>query len=183
MSKKSSRKSIVSGIVGIVLSIAMLIGVTYAAFTDTSSTGVNTIQAGTLKVDLVDGNGNSLEGETVDFIGGPDLLWEPYGTYTHNTVYVKNSGDLNLKFKIIVNGINGTDGLDEWIDWSVSVDGNAEDLSTYEQVLEPQQQIPVVLVGTLDPETPEELMGAEASEISITVLATQNHPDAVYPTA
>ena len=48
MSKNSFGKSVAIGMLSIVISVAMLIGVTYAVFNDSSSTSVNTIQAGTL---------------------------------------------------------------------------------------------------------------------------------------
>ena len=51
MSKNSFGKSVISGILILTVSVAMLIGVTYAVFNDDSSTSVNTIQAGTLDID------------------------------------------------------------------------------------------------------------------------------------
>ena len=95
MSKKSSVRSIVSGVLALTIAVGMLIGVTYAVFNDSSSTNVNTIQAGTLDVDLVDASDNSLVGTTVDF-AGTNLLWQPDGEYTLETVYIKNNGDLTL---------------------------------------------------------------------------------------
>ena len=67
MSKNSFGKSLVSGILILAVSIAMLIGTTYAVFNDSSSTGVNTIQAGTLDVELVNSDGVSIVGGTVSF--------------------------------------------------------------------------------------------------------------------
>lgn len=184
MCKNTSRKTVVSGVLIIALSIVMLIGVTYAVFTDTSSTNVNTIQAGTLKVDIVDSADASLEGETISFVGGSDLLWEPDGEYTLNTFYVKNKGDIKLKFKIQVNGLNGADGLDRYIDWSAkvnNVDVTVEELNSYEATLDPGAKIPVVLTGKMQHGTPIEMMGESASSISITVLATQANDNAEYP--
>ena len=55
-----------------VLCLAMLIGATFAWFTDTASTGVNKIQAGNLDVALemqnADGKWVSAEGKTLDFV-------------------------------------------------------------------------------------------------------------------
>lgn len=183
MSKKSSVRSIVSGVLALTIAVGMLIGVTYAVFNDSSSTNVNTIQAGTLDVDLVDASDNSLVGTTVDF-AGTNLLWQPDGEYTLETVYIKNSGDLDLKYKIVVTGIDGSGDLGEWIDWSVKVNGENVDLESYEATLAAgAAKVPVVLVGTMKHDTPNSVMGKTADGISITVYAKQTTEQAEYPAA
>ena len=64
-SSKSTKRALVSSALAILMCVAMLIGTTFAWFTDTASTAVNKIQAGTLDVQLLDGQGNSLEGATL----------------------------------------------------------------------------------------------------------------------
>ena len=183
MSKKSSVRSIVSGVLALTIAVGMLIGVTYAVFNDSSSTNVNTIQAGTLDVELVDASDNSLVGTTVDF-AGTNLLWQPDGEYTLETVYIKNNGDLDLKYKIVVTGIDGSGDIGEWIDWSVKVNGVDVDLSTYEATLAAgADKVPVVLVGTMKHDTPNSVMGKTAEGISITVYAKQTTEQAEYPAA
>ena len=184
MSNNSFGKSVAIGMLSIVISVAMLIGVTYAVFNDSSSTNVNTIQAGTLDVELVDASGNSLVGETVNFAGGANLKWEPDGEYTLEPVYIKNNGDLDFKYKIVVTGIDGSGDLGEWIDWSVEVDGDTVDLDDYEATLAANSDnVPVVLKGTMNHNTPNGVMGLTASGISITVLAKQTTANAEYPDA
>ncbi len=61
--------------------VSMLVGTTFAWFTDTASTGVNKIQAGTLDVQLLDEQGNSLEGATLSWqkaagAENEEVLWE-----------------------------------------------------------------------------------------------------------
>ena len=65
MKKSTTKISLVASIAALVLCCAMLIGTTFAWFTDTASTAVNKIQAGTLDVQLLDESGNSLEGQTL----------------------------------------------------------------------------------------------------------------------
>ena len=55
---KSTKRALISSAIATFVCIVMLIGTTFAWFTDTASTNVNKIQAGTLKVDIVDENGN-----------------------------------------------------------------------------------------------------------------------------
>ena len=181
MRKVSLKKSVISSALILTVSIAMLIGVTYAVFNDSSSTNVNTIQAGTLDIELVNGSGQSIEGGTVNFVGGSDLRWEPGRSYTLETVYIKNNGDLDLKYKIVVNGIDGTGTLGQYIDWSVQVGGSTVSLADYEETLEVgADSVPITLVGTLRNETPNSVMGETASGISITVYAKQTTEQAAY---
>lgn len=55
-------------VVALILCAAMLVGTTFAWFTDEVTSAVNKIQAGTLDVDLVDAAGNSLEGTSLTFM-------------------------------------------------------------------------------------------------------------------
>ena len=52
-SKKTVRKALWMSVLSIALCLTMLVGTTFAWFTDTASTAVNKIQAGTLKVILL----------------------------------------------------------------------------------------------------------------------------------
>lgn len=61
-----TKRSLIFSVLAVALCLVMLIGATFAWFTDNASTGVNKIQAGTLDIDLVDMQGNSLEGEFLD---------------------------------------------------------------------------------------------------------------------
>ena len=49
-----TKKALRGSLFALFLCIVLLIGTTFAWFTDTASTGVNKIQAGNLKVDIVD---------------------------------------------------------------------------------------------------------------------------------
>ena len=107
---KSSKRALLLSALAIVLCIAMLIGTTYAWFTDTASTAVNKIQSGNLDVQLeyskdfsewknVNDNTKLFEDSTV---------WEPGRT---EIVYlrVKNAGTLALKYTLgIYNLYNST---------------------------------------------------------------------------
>ena len=57
---KATKRALISSMVTMILCVAMLIGTTFAWFTDTASTGVNKIQAGNLDIELVDETGNPL---------------------------------------------------------------------------------------------------------------------------
>ena len=110
--------------------VTMLIGTTFAWFTDTASTAVNKIQAGNLKVDLEmqkpDGSWVSAKGQTLEFKKATNapadekVLWEPGCTYELPKLRVVNKGNLALKYTVEITGINGDAKLNEVIDWTIA---------------------------------------------------------------
>ena len=52
MSNKSTKKALLTSVLALVLCMSMLIGTTFAWFTDTTSTSVNTIQSGKLDAEM-----------------------------------------------------------------------------------------------------------------------------------
>ena len=50
MTQTKTKKALLMSVLSMVLCVAMLVGMTFAWFTDTASTGVNKIQAGELKI-------------------------------------------------------------------------------------------------------------------------------------
>ena len=113
MTSKSTKRALISSALAILMCAAMLIGTTFAWFTDTAGTAVNKIQAGNLKIDIVDEAGNSLKNTTLDFVKSPDapagekILWEPGCTYKLPTFRIVNKGNLALKYKVVINGVDG----------------------------------------------------------------------------
>lgn len=86
----------------------MLLGTTFAWFTDTASTAVNKIQAGKLDIqllgedgttDLADGH-HSLTFQKATVAADEEVLWEPGATYYTQGFKIKNNGDLYLKFNL-----------------------------------------------------------------------------------
>ena len=120
--QKTTKRSLVAAGLVLLLCIAMLVGTTFAWFTDSASTAVNKIQAGTLDVQLLDEQGNSLEGQTLVWQKAADapadeaILWEPGCTYELQPFKIRNNGNLALKYKVVISGIDGDDELNEVID-------------------------------------------------------------------
>ena len=90
---------------------------------------MNKIQAGNLKVDLEmqksDGSWVSAKGETLEFkkaanAAAEAVLWEPGCTYELPQLRVVNKGNLALKYKIQITGIQGNAKLNEVIDWTIN---------------------------------------------------------------
>ena len=174
--RKSTKRALLGSVMAMVLCLAMLVGATFAWFTDTASTGVNKIQAGNLNVQLVDENGNSLEGKTLEFkkaanaAEGEAVLWEPGCTYELPAVYVKNNGKLALKYKVAITGINGSAKLNEVIDWTI----NDADLSADHSLAAGATSEALTIKGHMQESAGNEHMNESIDGISITVYATQN---------
>ena len=62
MNSKSTKRALLTSVLAMVVCLAMLVGSTFAWFTDTATTGVNKIQAGNLDIELSYKN-NSTGGE------------------------------------------------------------------------------------------------------------------------
>ena len=174
--RKSTKRALLGSVMAMVLCLAMLVGATFAWFTDTASTGVNKIQAGNLDVQLVDENGNSLEGKTLEFkkaanaAEGEAVLWEPGCTYELPAVYVKNNGKLALKYKVAITGINGSAKLNEAIDWTI----NDADLSADHSLSAGATSEALTIKGHMKESAGNDYMNESIDGIAITVYATQD---------
>ena len=122
---KSTKRALLTSALAIVLCVTMLIGTTFAWFTDTASTGVNKIQAGNLDVKLEYRNADTADFTEADKdtpVFKVGALWEP-GHVEYVVLRVSNAGSLALKYKLGVN-IAGETG-------STNVNGDAFKLSDY----------------------------------------------------
>ncbi len=184
MSKsKATKRALIFSAVSMILCCAMLVGTTYAWFTDTVTSAGNVIKSGTLDADLVGADKTtSLEGQTISFKkadgapAGEEVLWEPGCTYNLETVYVKNKGNLAFKYKIIVTGIDGDQKLLEAIDWSITepVAGTTYDLNKWYHLLPGEVSPAIMLSGHMREEAGNEYQGLEAEGISIMIYAVQD---------
>ena len=109
-SSKSTKRALISSALAILMCAAMLIGTTYAWFTDTASTAVNKIQSGNLGVQLeYSKDFSEWKNVTEDTkLFEDSTVWEPGRT---EIVYlrVKNAGTLALKYTLgIYNLYNST---------------------------------------------------------------------------
>lgn len=140
-SHRQTKRALLTSVMALVMCVVMLLGTTFAWFTDTATANVNKIQAGNLDVALYYGDtANGAIGtswtELVD--GSPalkflqsngttatqqDFYWEPGGTYSLPALKVVNNGNLNLKYKIEITGIKGSAKLNDVIDWTMKLNG------------------------------------------------------------
>ncbi len=183
MTNKSTKRALILSVLSIAVCLTMLIGSTFAWFTDTATTGVNKIQAGTLDVVLEmseDGvNWEDAEGKTLDFMkaeGAPtdeEILWEPGCTYQLPLIRVRNNGNLALKYEIRITGIDGDVKLNEAIEWTYDYKGKTE-YTANGTLLAGNMSQPIAIKGHMKEEAGNEYQGLSIDGISITVFATQD---------
>ena len=174
--RKSTKRALLGSVMAMVLCMAMLVGATFAWFTDTASTGVNKIQAGKLDValEMKDAAGQwvSAEGKTLDFVkaaAGEQVLWEPGCTYELPQLRVVNKGNLALKYKIQITGINGSAKLNEAIEWTIG-----DVAMGAEQHLAAGESNAFTIKGHMKESAGNEYMNESIDGIAITVVATQD---------
>ena len=186
-SSKSTKRALISGTLAILICVAMLIGTTFAWFTDTASTAVNKIQAGNLDIELQmkDNNGKwvNAEGKTLPFLvegeipaEGSQILWEPGCTYYVPEVRVLNKGDLAVKFEYLPEALGVTGKLAEVLElvFKTPVDANDENVNIEPEILKPGEASPAWSFGYHMLESAgNEYQNATATGMCVTVVATQ----------
>ena len=180
---KTTKRALLSSVLAMLICVAMLIGTTFAWFTDSASTAVNKIQAGTLDVQLLAEDGTSLEGETLSWQKAAghesdEVLWEPGCTYELQPIVIKNNGTLALKYKIVISGIVGDAKLLKAIDFTVTgVDGvaTANALNGFEGKLAANSTTDAITIsGHMKESAGNEYQDLFIDGIGITVVATQD---------
>ena len=179
-----TKKALRGSLLALFLCIVLLIGTTFAWFTDTASTGVNKIQAGNLDVGLQyndNGTWRDATTTTLDFKKAASaeneaILWEPGCRYKLPEIRVVNKGNLALKYTLKVTGVEGDAKLNEVIDWTIDdnaladVEGNlnagTKDSPTYSKAM--------TIQGNMQESAGNEYQGLSIDGISITVYATQD---------
>lgn len=107
MNSKTTKRALLSSVIALLVCFAMLLGTTFAWFTDTAKSTDNVIKSGKLDIELYQWNGAVTDdranavpmGSESPAVFPSDIKWEP--GYTH-VVYlsIKNLGDLSLKYKV-----------------------------------------------------------------------------------
>ncbi len=177
----ATKKALLASVTSLILCCSMFVGTTYAWFTDQVSVSGNVIRAGKLEVDIVDEDGSSLSGKMLEFRksdGAPEgerVLWEPGCTYDLEPVYVKNNGNLALRYKVSVTGITGNAKLLEVIEWNIVEPdtGTEYDLDSWYNLGVGESSSAIVLRGHLKKDAGNEYQDLAVDGISITVYATQ----------
>ena len=195
--KKATKRALLTSVTALVMCVVMLVGTTFAWFTDTASTGVNKIQAGNLNVALemwdgekwVDAENQTLQFKTADN-RTDNILWEPGCTYELPELRVINKGNLALKYKISISGAkdatpeNDKNDLKllDVIDWTYSVIGaggaTVDELGTERHLaaktIDTDVYDTLTIKGQMQKSAGNDYQGMAIEGIAITVVATQD---------
>ena len=191
--RKATKRALLTSVMALVMCVVMLVGTTFAWFTDTASTNVNKIQAGNLNVELLmqnsEGKWVSAENETLNFLqmdengnvqSNANILWEPGATYQLPTLTIKNNGNLALKYKINVSGAKVAAGapdnslkLLDVLEWTYTV-GTADYALESEKSLGVGDSDTLVIKATMDKNANNDYQNMAIEGIAITVYATQD---------
>ena len=200
-SHRQTKRALLTSVMALVMCVVMLLGTTFAWFTDTARASVNKIEAGNLDVMLEMEDSASTtgwkdaEGETLSFLQkqadgtvtqNANILWEPGCTYELPKLRVVNNGNLNLKYKVIISGATGDTMLLDVIDFSGKItdaNGVVTDLtsvsmnSTTPVILDRElaagKADTITLNGTMQTSANNTYMRKTVDKITIAVYATQ----------
>ena len=175
----NTKRALLTSTVAFIVCFAMLIGTTFAWFTDTASTAVNKIQAGNLNIGLemfddtaqkwVSAENEILTFKTADNRTADKIFWEPGCTYALPKLRVVNNGSLAIKYKIQITGIAGDAKLNRVIDWTI----NDAAIDLTERHLLAGESDEFILKGHMWETAGNEYMKETIDGIGITVYAAQ----------
>lgn len=136
--KKTTRRALLTSILSLMLCVTMLVGTTFAWFTDVAASGRNKIIAGNLDVELLYKNDGIYEDAQDVNLFDEIELWEP-GMVAYETVKIANVGNLALKYALSINSgnENALDGhsLSEVLHFAV-IDGEVSNGATRTELLD-----------------------------------------------
>ena len=199
--RKSTKRALLGSVMAMVLCLAMLIGATFAWFTDTASTGVNKITSGNLDVEIVNKEGEkvtSLKWVKAEGAAAESVLWEPGCRYQLEPFQIVNNGNLALKYKLVITGLTGDADLLKVIQFTYTIGDETLDLAGEGHLTakgtDGAKSQPITITGAMDTAAGNEYMNKKLDNISITVVATQDtvesdsfgtqyDKDAEYPVA
>ena len=199
--QKSTKRALLMSALALLMCVSMLIGSTFAWFTDSVTSSGNKIKAGTLDIQLlmdgdVDGTYDDISNNNSPIFGegsiaqnnNAETLWEPGKTQVAYLA-IKNNGNLALKYTVGLDVQNVSKDLYEVMEYAIVPDadanhkvtswtsGNSVEVGT--QSVSGDVSLPVgathcfALVIHMDEEAGNEYQGGEVN-FDLTVLATQD---------
>ena len=176
--KRATKRALLTSVMALVMCVVMLVGTTFAWFTDTASTGVNKITAGNLHVEIQNKEGTkieNLEWVAKDGRAQDAILWEPGATYTLTPFKIANTGKLALKYKMVVTGLDGDADLLRVIKFTYKLDDTVLDLNEEGHLAAGVATGMITVSATMDKNAGNEYMNKTLEGVEIKVYATQDN--------
>lgn len=138
--QRSTKRALLLSALSLLMCASMLIGSTFAWFTDSVTSAGNKIQAGTLDVQLLMHNGT----DYVDISNSADpifgtaglaqdstyTLWEPGKTQVAYLA-IKNNGNLSLKYKVALDVYDSVKNLHEVMEYAIIPDAQPNEVTSW----------------------------------------------------
>lgn len=150
---RTTKSALFTSVVSLFLCFAMLLGTTFAWFTDSATSAGNKIVAGTLDIDLYlhtganEGDKVEITNESAPIFGAAGLaqdsfntLWEPGKTQVAYLSLV-NNGSLDLKYNVSVVAKNAKNDLHKVMEYAITPDAQYDSVTGWDAAA----GIPVVL--------------------------------------
>jgi len=180
MTKKSTKRALLTSVAIIALCLVMLMGITFAWFTDTASTGVNKITSGNLHVEIRNNNNKKIDNlawvkaDGTEIESQDNILWEPGCTYLLTPFRVVNTGNLALKYKIDVEGLDGDSPLLKVIKFTYKLEGQEFNIDDEVSLNAGAATGLITISAHMDEAAGNEYQDKELNGVKFTVLATQD---------
>ncbi len=175
--RKHTKTALFASVISMLLCVTMLVGSTFAWFTDNATVSVNSIVAGKLEIAIVDANGKELT-EALSFKdvdGSTSIKWEPNATFQTGQFYIQNKGNLYLTYKIEINNTEiSYNKLNEVINFTlIDAEGKEYDLAS-ELKLAPEAMSGALRIqGHMSQDADNSYQGLTLDGVAITVYAKQ----------
>ena len=182
---KASRKikrAFLGGALLTIITVLLMLGSTMAWFQD-SEVVINTYTFGDLKVDIVNEQDVVIAESPMQFIkpGGVyqegEYLFEPGATFQLKEFYIKNSGNVALKYRLELDasGAEGDTELLDAMDTYATMDGSAFELKTETSTLAAGQKSgPVKIFLHMQEGAGNEYQDLTVKGLVVKVIAVQN---------
>lgn len=142
--QRSTKRALLLSALALLMCVSMLIGSTFAWFTDSVTSTGNKIQAGNLDLDLylwTAGNSREITNESAPIFGAGSIaqdnnaetLWEPGKTQVAY-LSIKNNGSLDLKYTVAVDvrDADGEQDLYEVMQYAIINDAKYADVTAWD---------------------------------------------------
>ena len=181
-SHRQTKRALLTSVMALVMCVVMLLGTTFAWFTDTATANVNTIKSGNLHVEIQNRAGTAIDKlewvkENGDVIANQDdILWEPGCTYLLTPFKIVNTGNLALKYKIEITGLDGSAKLLKVIKFTYKTeDGNTFDMTAEGKLAANGGATGMITVSAhMDELAGNEYQNETLTGVKFTVVATQD---------
>ena len=181
-SHRQTKRALLTSVMALVMCVVMLLGTTFAWFTDTATANVNTIKSGNLHVEIQNKAGTAIDKlewvkENGDVIANQDdILWEPGCTYLLTPFKIVNTGNLALKYKIEITGLDGSAKLLKVIKFTYKTeDGNTFDMTAEGKLAANGGATGMITVSAhMDGLAGNEYQNETLTGVKFTVVATQD---------